>query len=133
MLDGAIHPRREIVVVSDLQASTFADTAGAAAFVAERGDHVDVVEDGDVLKAEKALGTEEMMATLQENNKNYKVARSKALKDVKISMVSAERFYDYNEKQKKKGGQVKFPRVMKEEDFREWEEFASNKPEEETA
>src|SRR5690606_5011294 len=32
---------------------------------------------------------------LQENNKNYKVARSKALKDVKISLVPATRFYDY--------------------------------------
>src|SRR5690606_2274766 len=37
---------------------------------------------------------------LQENNKNYKVARGKALKNVKISMVPAECFYDYNEKRK---------------------------------
>ncbi|MEX2594655.1 MAG: GH3 auxin-responsive promoter family protein [Anditalea sp.] len=62
---------------------------------------------------------------LQENNKNYKVARSKALKNVKVSLIPAGHFYDYNEKQKKKGGQVKFPRVMKEEDFKEWENFLS--------
>lgn len=60
---------------------------------------------------------------LQNNNKNYKVARSKALKNVKVSMVSADCFYDYNENQKKKGGQVKFPRVMKEAQFRDWEGF----------
>jgi hypothetical protein len=62
---------------------------------------------------------------LQENNKNYKVARHKALKNVKVSLIPAGHFYDYNEKQKKKGGQVKFPRVMKEEDFKEWEAFLS--------
>lgn len=67
---------------------------------------------------------------LQENNKNYKVARSKALKDVKVSLISADDFYNYNEKQKKKGGQVKFPRVMKESDFRKWEEFLSPLPKE---
>ena len=30
LLDGAAHPRREVVVVSDLQEATFADSAGAA-------------------------------------------------------------------------------------------------------
>lgn len=65
---------------------------------------------------------------LQENNKNYKVARSKALRDVKISITKADSFYDYNEKQKKKGGQVKFPRVMKQEDFEKWEEFLTTPP-----
>lgn len=60
---------------------------------------------------------------LQENNKNYKVARHKALKDVKVTLIPAAQFFDYNEKQKKKGGQVKFPRVMKAEDFKEWEDF----------
>lgn len=60
---------------------------------------------------------------LQENNKNYKVARSKSLKAVEVRLVPADLFYEYNEKQKKKGGQVKFPRVMKEEAFREWEGF----------
>lgn len=65
--------------------------------------------------------------TLQEHNKNYKVARSKALKGVEARVVPADTFYAYSEKQKKKGGQVKFPRVMKEEDFRAWESFASEK------
>ncbi len=60
---------------------------------------------------------------LQENNKNYKVARSKALKGIKVNLVPVNSFYDFTEKQKKKGGQVKFPRVMKEDDLQKWEEF----------
>lgn len=78
------------------------------------------VEEGQANEEEVARFLDEY---LKEHNKNYKVARSKALKNVKISMVPAEHFYAYNEKQKKKGGQVKFPRVMKENDFKEWEDF----------
>src|SRR5690606_15943391 len=81
------------------------------------------MEEGQAKEEEVARFLDEY---LQENNKNYKVARSKALKDVKTSMVPADYFYGYNEKQKKKGGQVKFPRVMKEEDFRGWEDFLSS-------
>ncbi|HLT08568.1 MAG TPA: GH3 auxin-responsive promoter family protein [Cyclobacteriaceae bacterium] len=78
------------------------------------------VEEGQASEEEVARHLDEY---LQQHNKNYKVARNKALKKVKVSMVPANCFYDYNEKQKKKGGQVKFPRVMKEQDFRDWEDF----------
>ncbi len=61
---------------------------------------------------------------LQEMNKNYRVARSKALKDVKVHVVSADVFYQWSEASKKKGGQVKTARVMEEEKFAEWEVFA---------
>ena len=60
---------------------------------------------------------------LKNANKNYKVARSKALHGVKVKVVSPERFYDWNERNKKKGGQVKMERVMGEEKFKEWEDF----------
>jgi len=80
------------------------------------------LEDGN---EDESLLAEFLDLYLQENNKNYKVARSKALKNVKVSLVPADFFYSYNEKQKKKGGQVKFPRVMKEEDFKAWEDFLS--------
>ncbi|WP_247236245.1 GH3 auxin-responsive promoter family protein [Telluribacter sp. SYSU D00476] len=66
-------------------------------------------------------------ANLQENNKNYKVARGKALKGVKVTMIPSDIFYDWSEATKKKGGQVKIPRVMKEEQFLEWEEFVKSK------
>jgi hypothetical protein len=60
---------------------------------------------------------------LQENNKNYKVARTKALKRVEVNLVSASLFYDWAEATRKKGGQTKVPKVMREEQFSEWEEF----------
>ncbi|WP_224489241.1 GH3 family acyl-acid amido synthetase [Robertkochia flava] len=62
---------------------------------------------------------------LQQANKNYGVARNKALKGVKVKVVSPEVFYRWNERSKKKGGQVKMERVMNEEKFEEWERFVN--------
>ena len=61
---------------------------------------------------------------LKEANKNYMVARGKSLKGVKVKVVGTEVFYDWNGKNKKKGGQVKMERVMNENKFSEWEKFA---------
>ncbi|MCB0631482.1 MAG: GH3 auxin-responsive promoter family protein [Saprospiraceae bacterium] len=52
---------------------------------------------------------------LQDLNKNYKVARNKALKAVQVRAVSSQKVYDWLESRKKKGGQIKMPKVMKEE------------------
>lgn len=49
---------------------------------------------------------------LKEANKNYSVARQKALKDVNIQVVNKESYYNYLESYKKKGGQAKTPKVM---------------------
>lgn len=80
------------------------------------------------LGSDDTMDTEEVSRALdeilQEMNKNYRVARSKALKDVKVTAVPADVFYRWSEASKKKGGQVKTPRVMKEEEFAEWEAFA---------
>lgn len=76
----------------------------------------------DPIDPEEAAGT--LDSLLQDMNKNYRVARSKALKDVVVEVVPAEVFYRWNEANKKKGGQVKTPRVMKEDQFAEWEAFA---------
>lgn len=56
-------------------------------------------------------------------NKNYKVARGKALKGVKVTTIAPDIFYEWNNLNKKKGGQVKMERVMGEEKFATWEEF----------
>ncbi|RCW89813.1 GH3 family domain-containing protein [Winogradskyella arenosi] len=61
--------------------------------------------------------------SLKAANKNYKVARSKALKGVKVKVIPAERFHDWSERNKKKGGQVKMERVMNDTKFSEWETF----------
>lgn len=62
---------------------------------------------------------------LKNANKNYKVARSKALKGVKVTTILPTKFYEWNERNKKKGGQVKMERVMNEEKFKDWESFVS--------
>ncbi|MDG3583797.1 GH3 family domain-containing protein [Galbibacter pacificus] len=64
---------------------------------------------------------------LKKANKNYKVARSKALKGVKLVAVPPAVFHDWNEHNKKKGGQVKMERVMDKDKFKEWEEFVGKK------
>ena len=61
--------------------------------------------------------------SLKAANKNYKVARSKALEGVKVFIVNPDVFYDWNDRNKKKGGQVKMERVMDEEKFAQWEDF----------
>ncbi|MCW8980034.1 GH3 auxin-responsive promoter family protein [Altibacter sp.] len=67
--------------------------------------------------------SEALDEALKEANKNYKVARSKALKGVKVTTVSPNVFYEWNARNKKKGGQVKMERVMNEEKFADWEAF----------
>ena len=63
---------------------------------------------------------------LKEANKNYSVARSKALKGVKVKTIPSDIFYEWNVANKKKGEQVKMERVMKEDTFTEWETFVEN-------
>ncbi|RCR68635.1 GH3 family domain-containing protein [Larkinella punicea] len=60
---------------------------------------------------------------LCEANKNYKVARSKSLKGVEAEVIPVEQFYRWSEDYKKLGGQTKIPRVMKEEDFLDFEQY----------
>jgi hypothetical protein len=60
---------------------------------------------------------------LREANKNYSVARSKALKGVKVTTINPNIFHEWNAKNKKKGGQVKMEKVMGEEKFADWEMF----------
>ncbi len=65
----------------------------------------------------------ELDRSLQSANKNYSVARSKALKGVVVRTVPVEVFHEWSAANKKKGGQVKMERVMGEERYKEWEAF----------
>lgn len=60
---------------------------------------------------------------LKEANKNYKVARSKALKGIKVTTIPTDIFFEWSGANKQKGGQVKMEKIMKEEKFKEFEEF----------
>ncbi len=70
--------------------------------------------------------SESLDGFLKEANKNYKVARSKALKGVRVKLIPPAVFYEWNATNKKKGGQVKMERVMNEEKFQKWEDFVSS-------
>ncbi len=63
---------------------------------------------------------------LKAANKNYKVARSKALKGIKVSCIPPIVFSEWSGHQKKKGGQVKMERVMGEDKFIEWQKFVTS-------
>ncbi|WGK63864.1 GH3 family domain-containing protein [Croceiramulus getboli] len=63
---------------------------------------------------------------LQQANKNYKVARTKALKGVIVKTVAPEIFHEWSGANKKKGGQVKMEKVMDEEKFAAWEAFVKD-------
>ncbi|GAA4457199.1 GH3 auxin-responsive promoter family protein [Nibrella saemangeumensis] len=80
-----------------------------------------------VIGSDKEVNNEAFAAALDTelcaNNKNYKVARSKSLKGVEADVIPVEKFYRWSEEYKKLGGQTKIPRVMKEEDFLEFEHF----------
>lgn len=74
----------------------------------------------DTVKAAQIIDFE-----LCENNKNYKVARTKALKAVEVEATPIERIYKWSEEYKKMGGQAKIPRVMKEDEFNELRQFVN--------
>jgi hypothetical protein len=63
---------------------------------------------------------------LTEHNKNYAVARRKALKQIKVKTLPKQLIYDWLEQRKKKGGQVKMPRVMKAEDIQSLLAYANS-------
>ncbi|WP_432411196.1 GH3 family domain-containing protein [Rasiella sp. SM2506] len=74
-------------------------------------------------KVDEVKLSEALDAALKKANKNYSVARSKALKGVKVTTVSPEVFHEWSGASKKKGGQVKMARVMDEKKFADWEAF----------
>ncbi len=80
---------------------------------------------GTKTSVENTVLAETLDEVLKKANKNYKVARNKALKGIKVTTVPSSIFSEWSGTQKKKGGQVKMERVMSEEKFAEWEAFVS--------
>ena len=77
-------------------------------------------------KADEKELAETLDKSLKEANKNYAVARSKALKGVEVVIVDPNIFYEWSGANKKKGGQVKMEKVMNEEKFAKWEKFVED-------
>ncbi len=63
---------------------------------------------------EPAALAEKLDELLKEANKNYAVARSKALKGIDVKVISKDLYTDFLAYTNKKGGQTKTPKVMKE-------------------
>ncbi|PZX56951.1 GH3 auxin-responsive promoter [Algoriphagus ratkowskyi] len=61
----------------------------------------------------------ELDELLKSSNKNYAVARSKALKGISVKVISKEQYTAFLAQTNKKGGQTKTPKVMKEEKMKE--------------
>lgn len=66
---------------------------------------------------------EKLDRMLKDANKNYAVARSKALKYIQVKGINKKVYHAYLEEKKQKGGQVKTPKVMDEEKMRDFLEF----------
>jgi hypothetical protein len=77
--------------------------------------------EGDLSEAEGADRVLDKI--LKTKNNNYKVARTKALTQVKVDVVPVSKIYDWAGAKKKKGGQVKIPKMMKEDQFEEFLEL----------
>lgn len=89
----------------------------------ENGDYIHqwVIVSDDGIEASKF--SEILDSSLKEANKNYKVARSKALKGIRVKVISKEKYHDYLGESKKKGGQIKTPKVMTAEKMKDFLEF----------
>jgi hypothetical protein len=68
---------------------------------------------------------EKIDAKLKELNDDYRVERTAALKDVSLKVLPASVFYNFMKMKGKEGGQNKFPRVIKNAQLKEWEQFIS--------
>ena len=64
--------------------------------------------------------------SLMDANKNYKVARSKALKGISVKVISKEQYHAFLAQRKKKGGQVKTPKVMNEKKMRAYLDYLAS-------
>jgi GH3 auxin-responsive promoter len=60
---------------------------------------------------------------LKELNDDYRTERSYALKDIQVITVPNETFYNFLHQRGKAGGQVKFPRVLKDGLLTDWKKF----------
>ena len=66
---------------------------------------------------------EELDNNLKKLNDDYRVERSSAIKDVFVEVLPIRAFYEYMDKYGKLGGQNKFPRVLKSNNYKDWVQF----------
>ena len=114
---------KELEEIYDIQLPEF--TVGAVKIDNEFYHQWYIGSDSDLDVSEEEIA-KKLDESLKNANKNYKVARGKALKGVKVSILPLKAFYEWSGANKKKGGQVKMEKVMKEEKLKEFEEFVKD-------
>ncbi len=62
-------------------------------------------------------------AHLKKLNDDYAIERDHALKDIKVELVPSSLFIEYLRSKGKEGGQHKFPRVLKDDQLKDWQDF----------
>jgi hypothetical protein len=77
--------------------------------------------EGESLDSEVAA--EALDRILKDLNKNYAVARSKALKHIWVKVLPSKQFYEWLANEKQKGGQTKMPRVIEGKRFGRFRDF----------
>ncbi|MGN6508719.1 MAG: GH3 auxin-responsive promoter, partial [Chitinophaga sp.] len=65
--------------------------------------------------------------TLSEVNDDYAVERTSALKEIFVEILPNQVFLDYLRCKGKEGAMNKFPRVLKGEKLKDWEQFLTTK------
>jgi hypothetical protein len=61
-------------------------------------------------------------------NDDYAVERKSALKEVFVEVLSEQQFLDFMQLKGKLGGQHKFPRVLKGNMLKDWQEYLQQQP-----
>ncbi len=72
---------------------------------------------------DKQVLREKLDQHLKKLNDDYAVERSAALKEIHVDVLPVTTFYDWLQAKGKVGGQNKFPRVMKNNQFEDWRTF----------
>ncbi|MFU8843697.1 MAG: GH3 auxin-responsive promoter family protein [Bacteroidales bacterium] len=74
-----------------------------------------------------AIAREKIDSYLKMLNDDYRVERIEAIREVFVEILPTQVFSDWMKKKGKEGGANKFPRVLKKEMLREWQEFLENR------
>lgn len=77
-------------------------------------------------KVDEKKFKEKLDEKLKDLNDDYRTERISALKDIFVEIIPSEYFYKWLKQKGKEGAQNKFPRVMKKEQFEEWEQFVKS-------
>lgn len=72
---------------------------------------------------DKSLAEDFIDKNLKDKNRDYKVRRQGPLKKPSVTILDSKKFYGWMEKQGKLGGQNKFPKVLNEEQKKDWQLF----------